>query len=161
MESRIPHPDAPLTPDPHGYPGHSPFRDAASEPIPVSAAAEHPARSRQVSGDPVSQTPLIHDLLPQDWNLPGQKTFRRKQIAEWIFKQKVDSFDKMLNLPESLRTELSTRYSLNPLTLIRQQGSRDTTRKFLFRTRDQDFIECVLIPASPSLYGDRSDRFTL
>ena len=105
--------------------------------------------------------PLIYDQLPEEWDLPDQKAYRRKQIAQWIFDKKVDSFDDMLNLPESLRTELKNNFALQALTLVRQQGSRDTTRKFLFRTRDQDFIECVLIPASPSLYGDRSDRFTL
>jgi len=106
-------------------------------------------------------TSLIHDQLPDEWELPDQKDYRRKQIAQWIFDKKVDSFDEMLNISEALRNELKTKFFLKPLTLVRKQGSRDTTRKFLFQTRDQDFIECVLIPASPSFYGERSDRFTL
>jgi 23S rRNA (adenine2503-C2)-methyltransferase len=105
--------------------------------------------------------PLIHDELPAEWDLPDQKDFRRKQIAQWIFEKKVSSFDEMTNLSEPLRNELKAKFALTPLTLVRMQGSRDTTRKFLFQTRDQDFVECVLIPASPSLYGERSDRFTL
>lgn len=105
--------------------------------------------------------PLIYDVLLEDWDLPDQKDYRRKQIANWLYDQKVESFDEMLNLPNTLRDQLKEKYALNPLRLIRKQGSRDTTRKFLFQTRDQDFIECVLIPASPSLYGERSDRFTL
>jgi 23S rRNA (adenine2503-C2)-methyltransferase len=40
-------------------------------------------------------------------------------------------------------------------------GSRDTTRKFLFRLIDGNLIESVLIPASPALYGSRSDRRTI
>src|SRR5581483_958461 len=40
-------------------------------------------------------------------------------------------------------------------------GSRDTTRKFLFRLNDGNLIESVLIPASPALYGSRSDRRTI
>ncbi len=40
-------------------------------------------------------------------------------------------------------------------------GSRDTTRKFLFRFTDESLIETVLIPASPALYGSRSDRRTI
>jgi 23S rRNA (adenine2503-C2)-methyltransferase len=40
-------------------------------------------------------------------------------------------------------------------------GSKDTTQKFLFRLRDQNLIESVLIPASPALYGERSDRRTI
>ena len=40
-------------------------------------------------------------------------------------------------------------------------GSKDTTRKFLFRLDDGNLIESVLIPASPALYGERSDRRTI
>ncbi|MEM6884912.1 MAG: 23S rRNA (adenine(2503)-C(2))-methyltransferase RlmN [Verrucomicrobiota bacterium] len=141
MESHISHTDSPLTPDPDGY-----FVNSEKQTL-KSKAAKLP--------------PLIHDQFPEEWDLPGQKNFRRKQIAQWVFEKQVGSFDDMLNLPESLRRELKEKYALTPLTLVRQQGSRDTTRKFLFQTRDQDFIECVLIPASLSLYGDRSDRFTL
>ncbi len=39
--------------------------------------------------------------------------------------------------------------------------SKDTTQKFLFRLRDGNLIESVLIPASPALYGERSDRRTI
>src|SRR5256886_14338993 len=46
-------------------------------------------------------------------------------------------------------------------TLFRSLGSKDTTQKFLFRLRDQNLIESVLIPASPALYGQPSDRRTI
>ncbi len=39
--------------------------------------------------------------------------------------------------------------------------SRDGTRKFLFKLADGRRIESVLIPASPALYGEASDRRTL
>src|SRR5207302_4777376 len=45
--------------------------------------------------------------------------------------------------------------------IVRVLGSHDTTRKFLFRLADDSLIETVLIPASPALYGSRSDRRTL
>jgi 23S rRNA (adenine2503-C2)-methyltransferase len=41
------------------------------------------------------------------------------------------------------------------------QGSGDTTRKFLFRLHDGRYVESVLIPANPALYGGGSDRLTL
>jgi 23S rRNA (adenine2503-C2)-methyltransferase len=44
---------------------------------------------------------------------------------------------------------------------VRGLGSQDTTRKFLFRLNDESLIETVLIPASPALYGSRSDRRTI
>jgi 23S rRNA (adenine2503-C2)-methyltransferase len=45
--------------------------------------------------------------------------------------------------------------------LIRKQGSRDTTQKFLWQLSDHSLIESVLIPANPALYGEASDRHTL
>ena len=44
---------------------------------------------------------------------------------------------------------------------VRILGSKDITRKFLFRLTDGNLIESVLIPASPALYGQQSDRRTI
>src|SRR5206468_2247074 len=52
-------------------------------------------------------------------------------------------------------------YELTALQLARKQGSRDTTQKFLWKLKDGSFIESVLIPANPALYGEASDRHTL
>lgn len=91
----------------------------------------------------------------------GEKPFRAKQILEWVFKKRVESFDPMLNLSKSLRAALAERFTLRCLTFARVEGSRDTTRKYLFKLSDGRFVETVLIPASPALYGSRSDRRTL
>ena len=64
-------------------------------------------------------------------------------------------------MPKSLREQLKATYSLGTLELVRKQGARDATQKFLWRLRDQAMIECVLIPANPALYGEASDRHTL
>src|SRR5256886_6476867 len=67
----------------------------------------------------------------------------------------------MTNLPKHLREKLSEHYSVHSLELVRKQGARDTTQKFLWRLSDHSLIESVLIPANPALYGDASDRHTL
>src|SRR5437868_1382089 len=67
----------------------------------------------------------------------------------------------MSNLPKGLREKLKAEFSFTNLELVRKQGSRDTTQKFLWRLPDQALIESVLIPANPSLYGEASDRHTL
>src|SRR4051794_9122934 len=67
----------------------------------------------------------------------------------------------MSNLPRALREKLKADYSFTNLELVRKQGSRDTTQKFLWRLDDHSLIESVLIPANPALYGDASDRHTL
>src|SRR5688572_11947448 len=67
----------------------------------------------------------------------------------------------MTNLPKNLRQNLEHTFSLESLQLARKQGSRDTTQKFLWRLSDGAFIESVLIPPNPALYGEASDRHTL
>jgi len=91
----------------------------------------------------------------------GEQPFRAKQILEWVFKKRAESFDAMSSLSRPLRTALVERFTLRTMTYARVEGSKDTTRKFLFKLHDGRFIETVLIPASPALYGSRSDRRTL
>lgn len=67
----------------------------------------------------------------------------------------------MTNLPRSLREQLENELPLHLPVLVRQLGSEDSTRKFLFALEGGDRIESVLIPASPALYGGASDRRTL
>jgi len=67
----------------------------------------------------------------------------------------------MTNLPKALLEKLQSAYHLRALELVRKQGARDTTQKFLWRLADQSLIESVLIPANPTLYGEPSDRRTL
>lgn len=50
---------------------------------------------------------------------------------------------------------------MSSLEMVRRLGSNDTTQKFLFRLDDGQLMETVLIPASPALYGEASDRRTL
>ena len=67
----------------------------------------------------------------------------------------------MTDLPKALREQLHQQFSLQPLEQVTVQGSRDTTRKYLWRLADGSLIESVLIPANPALYGEASDRHTL
>jgi 23S rRNA (adenine2503-C2)-methyltransferase len=91
----------------------------------------------------------------------GQPAYRASQILEWLYVHRATSWEQMTNLPRSLRALLGSQYALQPLELVRKQGARDTTQKFLWRLADHSLIESVLIPASPALYGEPSDRHTL
>jgi 23S rRNA (adenine2503-C2)-methyltransferase len=88
-------------------------------------------------------------------------SYRAKQITDWIYKKRVSSFDLMTDVPNDLRTVLAAEFDTPKMEVVRVLGSKDTTRKFLFRLRDQNLIESVLIPASPALYGQPSDRRTI
>ncbi len=90
-----------------------------------------------------------------------QPTYRAAQILDWIYQKRVQSWEEMSNLPPALRQALAAEYPLRPLTHTLTKGSADTTRKFLLQLPDERYIETVLIPASPALYGEKSDRHTL
>ena len=91
----------------------------------------------------------------------GLPSYRVDQVLHWLYQQRATSWEQMSNLPKALQKQLADWYSLTTLELARKQGARDTTQKFLWRLADQSFIESVLIPANPALYGDPSDRHTL
>ncbi len=90
----------------------------------------------------------------------GERAFRAGQLCSWIYGRRARSFDDMTDIPANLRARLAAEHSLRPLEKVRETGSKDTTRKFLFRLGDGQMIETVLIPASTSFYGERSDRLT-
>jgi 23S rRNA (adenine2503-C2)-methyltransferase len=106
----------------------------------------------------LSQTAEELKVRFHEWNEPD---YRLSQLLNWLYVQRVTDWDLMTNLPRALREKLRSNYSFNPLTLLRKQGARDTTQKFLWRLQDHSLIESVLIPANPALYGEPSDRHTL
>ena len=104
-------------------------------------------------------------LTKEDWEARmtalGQPAYRAAQVLDWIYKRRVRDWDDMSNLPAPLRDALKQEFPNARLEKIRETGSKDTTRKFLFRLPDGQMIETVLIPASPALYGESSDRRTI
>lgn len=101
------------------------------------------------------------DELQAQFRVWNQPAYRATQVLEWLYVHRVTSWDTMTNLPKALRELLREHYSLQTLELVRKQGARDATQKFLWRLANHSLIESVLIPASPALYGDTSDRHTL
>ena len=91
----------------------------------------------------------------------AQPSYRAGQIVDWLYQKRVTSFAEMTNLPHALRTKLADNLCFGKIEVVRVLGSKDTTRKFLFRLSDNNLIESVLIPASPALYGSPSDRRTI
>lgn len=91
----------------------------------------------------------------------GQPKYRAAQILQWLYQKRAPSFGAMSDLPATFRERLAETFLFDRIEQVRVLGSADTTRKFLFRLRDGNLIETVLIPASPALYGEASDRRTL
>ena len=76
----------------------------------------------------------------------GEPKFRAKQIFAWLYKG-VDSFDRMTNVPASLKQKLIEAGAhlgvLNPLKV--QISKYDGTRKYLFELEDGNCIESVFM----------------
>lgn len=105
--------------------------------------------------------PLLLDQPFENWKFESLPSYRLEQIREWVFEKGVLEFEGMSNLPLELRKELENEWDLKPMDVTREQGSKDTTQKFLWRLRDQQFIESVLIPATQGTKGIRASRLTL
>lgn len=91
----------------------------------------------------------------------GEPRYRAGQILSWLYGRRVETYDAMSDLPARLRAGLVENAPLLWPEVVRKTGSKDETQKFLFRLADGNLIETVLIPASPALYGERSDRRTI
>jgi len=116
--------------------------------------------------EPVAPIPL-HALTLEDLEESlialDQPSYRAKQIMEWAYERgkRVESWESMKNLPAVLRSALAEKHPIRIPEVVTVSGSEDTTRKLLLRLHDGELIETVLIPASPALYGEESDRRTL
>ena len=104
---------------------------------------------------------LTRDELAARFTELGEPAYRVDQTLDWLYRRRAANWDAMSNLSKTLRSKLSGALTLHTHGLVRKQGARDTTQKFLWRLADGAMIESVLIPANPSLYGEASDRHTL
>jgi 23S rRNA (adenine2503-C2)-methyltransferase len=90
----------------------------------------------------------------------AEPSYRAGQIMDWLYEKRASGFEEMSDLPQALRVQLAKNFPISRLGVVRVLGSGDATRKFLFSLEDGSLIESVLIPASPALYGQKSDRRT-
>jgi len=103
---------------------------------------------------------LTLEELSKYFAAQGERPFRAKQVVDWLYQKRIGSFDEMTDLSATTRTRLASEFGFVRPEVVRVLGAKDTTRKFLFRLSDASLIESVLIPASPALYGETSDRRT-
>ena len=75
----------------------------------------------------------------------GEPAFRAKQVFQWMHRG-VTSFDEMSNLSKSLREKLNEDcYLTSPVVERKQVSAIDGTIKYLWRLRDGNCIETVLM----------------
>ena len=83
----------------------------------------------------------------------GEKVFRAKQIYSWLWQKGISSFEKMTNIPSSLRMTLDEKFSINNVLVDKQQKSIDGTIKNTLKLYDGYIIESVIIPTKNRVTG--------
>src|SRR5919107_3543077 len=100
-------------------------------------------------------TPHLLDLTPNGartvldrWVTErGLPTYRAGQIHRRLWQAPVESWDRATDLPSALRKDLQEAFPLARLAPDVIQQSADGTRKYLWRLKDGEAIESVLIPS--------------
>ncbi|CAN5752245.1 23S rRNA (adenine(2503)-C(2))-methyltransferase RlmN [soil metagenome] len=80
---------------------------------------------------------------------PSQ-SYRRDQLANWLYERGAQSFKAMTNLPKVWREELNASYSISPFVKTERFPSWDASVRYLFTLRDGRQTEAVYMP-----YKDR------
>jgi 23S rRNA (adenine2503-C2)-methyltransferase len=75
--------------------------------------------------------------------LPG---FAAKQIADWLYKQEINSIDDITNLSKKARELLSTKYTFGLCDPVSSSESVDGTKKYLYKVLNEKYIETAYIP---------------
>lgn len=82
--------------------------------------------------------------LEEFFLVKGYKTFRAKQVFQWIQKG-IHSMNEMTNLSKDSREELKKDFHTGILKIFKKMVSSDGTRKYLMSLTDDNIIESVLM----------------
>lgn len=77
----------------------------------------------------------------------GEPAFRARQLWQWLWAKRADSFDQMTNLSKQARDRLKEVALIRYPEIETIQESADGTVKFLLRLSDGQTVETVLIPS--------------
>ncbi|MDR0786849.1 MAG: 23S rRNA (adenine(2503)-C(2))-methyltransferase RlmN [Gemmatimonadota bacterium] len=91
------------------------------------------------------------ELLLAHFAARKQPAYRAGQILRWIYERLAVSFDEMSDLPRAEREALSEAFSLTVPEEARVSRSTDGTAKHLWRLKDGELVESVLIPSRSRL----------
>lgn len=79
----------------------------------------------------------------------GQPKYRAAQVWQWLYRHYAAAWPEVKNIPDELRAKLAERYSIEPLTAVKEQTEQGpgSTSKFLLKLWDEECVEIVFIPA--------------
>ena len=76
----------------------------------------------------------------------GLPKFTGKQLADWLYKKEISSIDEMSNLSRKARDLLNEKFEFGLSAPSKVQVSIDGTKKYLFPTSHNKYIETAMIP---------------
>ena len=77
----------------------------------------------------------------------NEPAYKAGQIFSWLYRKNIVSFTGMANIPKPLAKRLDNFYYISALRASERLISGDKTEKFLFKLRDGNYIETVLLYA--------------
>lgn len=96
---------------------------------------------------PADRRANLHDYPVSDLPLPpGTPSYRRDQLAAWLYRNPVATFEEMTDLPVALRERLGSDYRAEPFVAVERFPSRDGSVRYLFRLTDGLRTEAVYMP---------------
>jgi 23S rRNA (adenine2503-C2)-methyltransferase len=72
--------------------------------------------------------------------------YRADQILKWTYLRQTDGFERMTDIAKEIRALLDEHFIISRLQIENIETSKDGSRKYLFKLRDEKYIESVLIP---------------
>lgn len=83
----------------------------------------------------------------EEW---GEPAYRGRQIAHWLYRRFASDWERMSDLPQTLRKRLAEEFTLRTTRVARRDAAPDGTIKYLLGLPDGERIETVYLP-----YADR------
>lgn len=85
--------------------------------------------------------------ISEFFTLNGEKSFRGKQVYEWLWSKGANNFDMMTNLSKNTRLLLDKYFVINHIKVDSMQRSIDGTIKNAIQLYDKKIVESVIIPS--------------
>ena len=85
----------------------------------------------------------ISDLEEYFLNI-GEKKFKAIQVFEWLYQKRVTSFDEMTNIKKAVLDRLKDDFEIKRVEIVGKQSDVDVS-KYLFKLKDNEFVEAVLM----------------
>jgi len=103
--------------------------------------------------------PSLMDYTQKELMQIIKPSFRVKQIFNWMYHHYADDFDEMKNIPKTMKEELSQKFVVNPLKIVKKEESSDGTIKYLLEMQDSKTMEAVWLKMKDAQIDDNGEVF--